>query len=68
MLSRTVLSGENIILGSFIDEDIKKIIEWHADEKIMRNLDALPVKPKRKQKLRSGLMSARKTPSGFRSG
>ncbi|MFY2157379.1 hypothetical protein ACOSZF_17210 [Cytobacillus firmus] len=47
MLSRTVLSGENIILGSFIDEDIKKIIEWHADEKIMRNLDALPVKPKK---------------------
>ncbi|WP_315900295.1 GNAT family protein [Cytobacillus firmus] len=55
MLSRTVLSGENIILGSFIDEDIKKIIEWHADEKIMRNLDALPVKPKKETEIKKWL-------------
>lgn len=52
MLSSTILSGENIILGSFIDDDIKKIIDWHADEKIMRNLDALPVKPKQETEIK----------------
>ncbi|KON89493.1 GNAT family acetyltransferase [Sporosarcina globispora] len=55
MFSRTILSGKEIMLGSFIEEDIKKIIQWHTDEKIMRNLDALPVKPKQETEIKKWL-------------
>lgn len=55
VISSTILSGRSIILGSFIEEDIKKIIQWHSDEKIMRNLGALPVKPKQETEIKKWL-------------
>ncbi|MCS0672646.1 GNAT family N-acetyltransferase [Cytobacillus firmus] len=52
VISSTILSGKRIILGSFIEDDIKKVIQWHADENIMRNMDALPVKPKQEMEIK----------------
>ncbi|WP_394136704.1 GNAT family N-acetyltransferase [Cytobacillus oceanisediminis] len=55
MLSGKILSGKDIALGAFNGEDIKKIIQWYTDEKIMRNLDALPVKPKQETEIKKWL-------------
>ncbi|MGN7176366.1 GNAT family N-acetyltransferase [Paenibacillus sp. FSL R5-0490] len=55
MISSTILSGRKIILGAFLEDDIQKIIQWRADEKIMRNLDALPVKPKQETEIKKWL-------------
>lgn len=55
MLNGSLLSGKKIALGAFREEDIKTIIQWHTDEIVMRNLDALPVKPKQEKEIKKWL-------------